>query len=133
MDKLTRSKSLLIELLLAVLFLALSATVILRLFLLAYTAERSAARTNRGTAVAQNWAEKLYAADDAEALLSENGFLSTGNRFLKETEDGLFVEILIKNAETDRGLLRSTEIAVAFDSETLIEIEGRRYMPGEAD
>ena len=129
----TRSKSLLVEMLLAALFLALSATVILRLFLLAHTTARESTLTDRATAVAQNWAERLYAADEAEELLARNGFLAVDEGYQLETEDGLFVEISLENLETDQGLLMSAMISVGSGGEALVGIDRRRYVPGEAD
>lgn len=129
----TRSKSLLVEMLLAALFLAISATVILRLFLLAHTTARQAALTDRATAEAQNWAERLRATDDAEALLVESGFLPTDGSYALGTDDGLFIEIAVQNTETDRGLFNRAEISVTSGGEELAAIESCRYAPGEAD
>ena len=128
-----RSKSLLVEMLIAALFLAISATVILRLFLLAHTTARQGTLVDRATAEAQNWAERLRAADDMEALLAESGFFPGDESYSLETDDGLYVEIFVQNDETDHGRMMRAEISVASGGKELAEIESCRYAPGEAD
>ena len=68
--KVNHLNALLVEILMAVLFFALSATVILQAFASSHDmgnrSNLAAAALNRG----QNLAEQLYAADDMEALLA---------------------------------------------------------------
>ena len=77
MRKNNRSNVLLLEILIAVLFFMLSATVLIRVFA---TARNMTVRSGVETAAladAQNVAETLYSARDVEGVLSEMGFTAS--------------------------------------------------------
>lgn len=133
MERMTRGRALLMELTLAALFLAISATVILRLFLLSHTTARESRLVDLATAEAQNWAERLSCADEADAFLLGKGFRASGEGYVLQADGGLDVLIKLSAQETNQGRLESADISVLNDGETLIEIAQRRYLPGEVD
>ena len=69
-----RSNALLVELLIVVLFFMLAATVLLQVFAAARNQSVEAEQIAGAAAEAQNVADQLYAAQDAEALLQSLGF-----------------------------------------------------------
>ena len=69
-----RSNVLLVEILIAVLFFMLSATVLVRVFATAHNMTVRAGVENQALAEAQNVAEALYAAEDPEAALEAMRF-----------------------------------------------------------
>lgn len=74
MDSRNRSNVLLVEILIAVLFFMLSATVLVRVFVTARNLTVRAGVETQALADAQNVAEALYAADDPDAALQEMQF-----------------------------------------------------------
>lgn len=74
MGKRNRSNVLLVEILIAVLFFMLSATVLVRVFAAARNMTVRAAVETQALAEAQNVADTLYAADDADAALEQLEF-----------------------------------------------------------
>ena len=88
-----RSNVLLLEILIAVLFFMLSATVLMRVFA---TARNMTVRSGVETAAiseAQNVAEALYAADDVERALADMGFSSGHGAWSQDRGDyTLYVE-----------------------------------------
>lgn len=131
MQKRSQGSMLLIELLIVILFFSLSATVILRLFLYAHNTTNQSGLVNEAILEAENWAERLYAADDREQMLSDMGFTEQDDAMVYETESGLFVEISMEEIITDQGLLINSEISVSKGEESLITLPLGRYYPRE--
>ena len=71
------SNVLLVEILIAVLFFMLSATVLVQVFAKAHSMTRRSGVETLALAEAQNVAETLYASGDADAVLGEMGFISS--------------------------------------------------------
>ena len=83
----SRSNVLLVEILIAVLFFMLSATVLVRVFV---TARNMTARSGVESAAvveAQNVAETLYCADDIDQTLAEMDFISSHGAWSKDCGD----------------------------------------------
>ena len=74
MDNRNRSNVLLVEILIAVLFFMLSATVVVQVFVTAHNLTAKAGVETRALAEAQNVAEALYAADDVDEALEALAF-----------------------------------------------------------
>lgn len=127
--KVNHLNALLVEILMAVLFFALSATVILQAFASAHDmgnrSNLTIAALNRG----QNLAEQLYAAGDMEALLAAENFESCGDGCW-HLPVGDFALLVKTGAEaTGAGTLATAEISVARGDEILVEIPCARYVP----
>ena len=71
------SNVLLVEILIAVLFFMLSATVLVQVFATAHNMTRRSGVETLALAEAQNIAETLYAADDMDAALEDMGFVKS--------------------------------------------------------
>ncbi len=87
-----RSNVLLVEILFAVLFFMLSATVIVNVFGASRNMTVRSGVASRAVQEAQNVAEAIYATDDVEQLMQDMGFSSAHGTWLKDSGDySLFV------------------------------------------
>ena len=82
-----RSNILLVEILIAVLFFMLSATVLMRVFGAARNMTVRSGVEARALNEAQNVAEALYAADDVETAMAEMKFVSSHGSWSKDCGD----------------------------------------------
>ena len=88
-----RSNVLLVEILIAVLFFMLSATVLVKVFVTARNMTVRAGVESRAIAEAQNVAESLYASGDIEQMLEGMGFHSShGSWTLDKGDYTLYVD-----------------------------------------
>lgn len=123
-----RQNALLVEIMIAVLFFALSSTVILDAFATAYRQSTYAATRDAAMEDAQNIAESLYVSDDAEAFLVDAGFVEEGGLWKREAEN-FSVQVALSQTKTEAGELHSAVITVLSGEETIFEIPGARYIP----
>jgi hypothetical protein len=82
-----RSNILLVEILIAVLFFMLSATVLVRVFIGARNLTVKSGVESRALVEAQNVAETLYAAEDVDATLEKLSFVSSHGTWSKDCGD----------------------------------------------
>ena len=82
-----RSNILLVEILIAVLFFMLSATVLVRVFIGARNLTVKSGVESRALVEAQNVAEALYASDDPDATLEAMSFSSSHGTWSKDCGD----------------------------------------------
>ena len=130
MTKGGRQSSLLVEIVIAVLFFAMSATVILNVFAAAYRQSSYAGALSASTEEAQDLAERLYLSDDPQAMLAGEEFVQEGDTWhLTADAYDLAVELMSENGEA--GELRTANITVLREGETLIELPLARYIPRE--
>ena len=125
-----RQSSLLAEIVIAVLFFALAATVILDIFAMAYGQSAYAGALNASMADAQNLSERLYASDDAQTLLESEGFVEEDGTWMLEKES-YELHVVLSSEETGAGELRTAHIAVLRGDDTLVELPCARYFPRE--
>ena len=125
-----RQSSLLAEIVIAVLFFALSATVILDVFAMAYGQSAYSGALNESMADAQNLSERIYAADDAAALLESEGFVEEDGTWMLEKES-YDLHVVLSSEETGAGELRTARIVALRGDDTLLDLPCARYFPGE--
>ncbi len=82
-----RSNVLLVEILFAVLFFMLSATVIVNVFVASRNMTVRSGVASRAVQEAQNVAEAIYATDDVEQLMKDMGFSSAHGTWLLDRGD----------------------------------------------
>ncbi|MBR7189024.1 MAG: hypothetical protein IKD53_10785 [Clostridia bacterium] len=104
MDNRNRSNVLLVEILIAVLFFMLSATVVVQVFVTAHNLTAKAGVETRALAEAQNVAEALYAADDVDEALEALAF-SCSHDVWTRAEDGYTLYVEGEETPTDAGAL----------------------------
>ena len=132
-----RQNALLVEIIVAVLFFALSATVILEVFATSYLQTTYADACNKAVAEAQNLAARLYVTDAPEALLESEGFTFDGSiwRHLEdddnESDNNYVLQISLDIAQLEAGEMRSAVITALRGERTILEIPCAHYIPRE--
>jgi len=127
--KVNHLNALLVEILMAVLFFALSAAVILQVFA---TAHDMGNRSDLQTAAlnrAQNLSEQLYAADDMEAMLADARFESCGEGCWHLSEEMFTLLVRTGEEPAPAGTLLTATVSVAREDEILVELPCSRYVP----
>ena len=104
------SNVLLVEILLAVLFFMLSATVLVQVFAGARSLTLRSGVETRALAEAQNVADALYAAEDPEALLEGQEFISSHGAWSRDYGD-FSLYVTLETEETDAGELRVGKVS----------------------
>ncbi len=130
MAKHNQLRALLVEILIAVLFFALSATTLLEVFVGARNQSVRAEVTNEALFAAQNLSDRLYSAEDAEALLTQEGFLQEQDAWTLDCGDYALAVTLGEESVTG-GTLRSARVSAQYGDETLLTLPGARYTPEE--
>ena len=124
-----RSNALLVELLIVVLFFMLAATVLLQVFTGASDQGTRAGKTTQALNAAQNVAERLYSAADAEKALTEMQFSRDGDVWTRD--DGDFVlEAVVAPETRASGVWRAQEVRVTLGEERLVTLPCSRYEEG---
>lgn len=124
-------RALLLETLIAVLFFALCACVLMRTFAAAHRCSLLAGAQSGALLRAEDLAERLSAAPDAESLLRADGFAQeTGVWYLDEA--AWRVEVTVTREQTPAGILTGAQVCVRGQDTVLAELPVARYTPGEA-
>lgn len=123
------ANSLLVEIMIAVLCFALSATVILQTFVAARKQSDEAYDISAWLLKAQNLADRIYAADDPAALEEmQSGKIDESGAVVIQQEDGVCFLVSLNNEKTEAGTLRKSLISVMKDGKTLLELPCTRYV-----
>lgn len=124
-----RGNLLLTELVIVILFFALSATVIIRLFISAYAVSDKSEYISAAVMETGNWAERLRAVDDMEALLLAEGFILVEGEYVATAESGLDLAIKLEVQPADGGSMNIANIRAKRGAEIVCDIECRKYAP----
>ena len=130
MGKGNQLNTLLVEIMIAVLFFALSSTVILETFVVTRNQSRLADVYNVALMEAQNIADKLYASDDVEQTLEQAGFTADGDVWTY-TEQIYNLRVTVTEEETAAGVLMNAEVSAVHLDEAILTLPCARYIPGE--
>ncbi len=131
MDRNNHLSTLLVEILIAVLFFAMAATVLLEAFVVSRRQSAYAGLCGEALCAAQNLADQIYASEDAQALLTQAGFAQEKGVYTQE--NGNFtLAVTLGERQTQAGALREAEVLALRGDEMLIRLPCSRYVPGEA-
>jgi len=123
-------RALLVEIMIAVLFFSLCATVILETFVSARTLGNRAQANTDVLVHMQDMAEQIYAAQDAEALILAAGYVLSDGGWSRTLEDCcVFIER--QDKQTEVGILQNYILTASRDDTCIVEIPCVRYVPGE--
>ena len=114
MRKNNRSNVLLVEILIAVLFFMLSATVLVQVFVTARNLTVRAGVETRALAEAQNLAEVLYAADASEEALTGLGFDSAHGVWTKDYGD-YTLYVALRETEAGAGTMAEGDVRAYYN------------------
>jgi Tfp pilus assembly protein PilV len=126
MNRTHRGNALLVELLIVVLFFMLASTVLLQLFATARRQGAKAEALTEATSWAQNIADALYAAPDAEEELAASGFSRDGEHWVL-TGEALTASVALSREALEAGVLTRYSVSVLDGEEILISLPGVRY------
>lgn len=124
-----RSNALLAELLAVVLFFALSATVLVRIYGAAYEKDRNADACAEALLEARSIADEVYAAPDAAEVLLEHGFEPDGDGIPTLASDRWELKAVIGTESADPGSLRVARVRILVSGEEVAELDASRYLP----
>lgn len=127
MNRNNRTNTLLVELMIVILFFALSVSVLVKMFSAAYTLSDVADVETRSLSVAQNIADEMKAATDAGAYLAENGFSQEGNRYSAEIEEYTIAVTLNEPRPSAPGILTEAALTVIYDDKELFTLDCTKY------
>lgn len=132
-----RQNALLVEIIITVLFFALSATVILEVFSTSYLQTTYADSCNAAVAEAQNLAARMYVSDAPEVLLESEGFVFDGSVWQQlenddeESDNDYVLQISLDTEQTAAGELRTALITALRGERTILELPCAHYVPRE--
>lgn len=126
-----RSNALLVELLIVILFFMLSASVLVQVFGKARNMSARAETIAAALSDAQNVADQLYAAPDADDALSALGFTGEGGEWRRSGSYDLTVSRQEETAEA--GVMRRYEVRVISDGDTLLTLPVARWEEAQAE
>jgi len=128
--KVNHLNALLVEIMMAVLFFALAAAVILDLFAVGHSLSAEADSLGRAVNHVQQLSEQLYAADDMSAVLKQNGFGYVENTWDLICDDYALL-VRLSSEETGAGMLHTAQISAWMDGEEVAVLPCTRYAAGE--
>ena len=122
----SRSNALLVELLIVVMFFMLSSTVLLELYATSRNQSVRAGALTQALNEAQNVADRLYTAKDADAALAEMGFEKAGEIWTKQGE-ACVLKVTSSAETTGAGTLLRQQVSAVQDDETYFTLPVARY------
>lgn len=129
MNKNRSQATLLVEIMIAVLFFALCSTVIMDTFVTAREFSRRSEIEREALLAMQNLTERLYAVDDAEALLESAGFQTADGVWTLE-QDEYRLELVFETEPTAAGTLEVFQLRALRGEQLIAELPGACYLPG---
>lgn len=114
--KYNRSKAILVEILIAVFFFMIAATVLVRVFVTSHRLTVLSGLKTQALSEAQNVADAIYAAEDVDADLRDMGFVLSHGVWTRAAEDGTYtIYVECSETPTETGSLWNGTVR-AFDS-----------------
>jgi hypothetical protein len=124
--------SVLIELMVVILFFALSSVIILRLYTTAHISGNTSLVSTRVLLQAQNWSDMIYSAEDVPSLLLNDGWTANNSQLTLQVDGGLLVVSGMSEETGANGNLFSCEMSAYAGAERIFEYPIVRYMSNEA-
>ena len=125
-------RALLMEIMVAVLFFALCASVLLQTFTAAREYSRRAGVEGEALLQAQSLASLLYVREDTDTALRESGFEERGGVWMRQEEE-YSLTVSGQEEEMSSGTLRTLTVRVLLGETVVAELPAARYTPGEAE
>ena len=130
MGKGNQLNTLLVEIMIAVLFFALSSTVVLETFVVTRNQSRMANVCDEALVEAQNIADRLYATGDISGTLEQAGFTQDGQVWTLQMDEYV-LRVTAQEETTTTGVLLDAEVSAIYNEDTLLTLPCVRYVPGE--
>jgi Tfp pilus assembly protein PilV len=124
-----RANLVLMEMLIALTFFAVSAVICAGVLAQSYTIIHESQNKTRAMYIAQNWAERIAGSDDPLAMLKS---AASAEENVYTIDEGEFsVTAAVDSAATGAGVLLSVDLTVSKGAEALVRLPAGRYIPGE--
>lgn len=123
--------TLLVEIMVAVLFFALCATVLLRTFVSTREYSRRAGVDSVALVEAQDLSERLYVSQDREATLTEDGFAQQDGVWTLDAGD-YRLEVSLGAEDAPAGEMMTATVRALRDDILIVELPVLHYVPREA-
>ena len=126
-----RSNALLVELLIVIMFFMLAATVLLQVFTGASNQSTQSGQMIIALNQAQDLIDRLYASDNPDIILAEEGFslVENTNWAHEDTVRALRTDVQLTEDATEAGLLRYIRVVVKDQKDqALISLNNARYI-----
>ena len=131
----SKSNVLLTELVIVILFFALTAATAMQLFVGSYLKSRHNALVQEASVICQNWVEQLRGVENVEGFLLQNGFIQMGDGFFMFSHDeDTFVRAEVGEEPMGGGVLHYCKMNVGDSregSEPLSALSIATYVPSE--
>ncbi|MDO4355566.1 MAG: type II secretion system protein [Clostridia bacterium] len=129
-----KSGPILMELIVVILFFALSASVILQIFAAAYGQSERTHRLDRALAAVQDWAEQLAEESQMKERLLSDGWQEQPDGSVQwTTEDGVLLTAVFSQEQTDAGALYGARIVASDREEEVFSVPVAHYVAGEVE
>lgn len=126
--KVNHLNALLVEIIMAVLFFALAATVILQGFTAAHDLDNRAEVQTAALNQAQNLAERLYASQDMEKMLAAEQFIAE-NGVWRLTSEDFTLCVQLESEPAPAGVLQTASVTAICADQILVQLPCVRYDP----
>lgn len=130
-----KPNTMLVELVIVILFFAISASVILQLFVAAGSRSAQSTTDSAALLMAEDFAERFAASKlPADAFLEADGFTQEGETYARNAEAGnRTVTLTVSGAdeETGAGVLDTLHLAVYDKERAVLTLPVSRYLPKE--
>lgn len=126
-----RGNTLLVELLVVILFFALSQTIVLQVFTKAQQINHESEATHLALTQARDVAETLAVSDDAQAALAQMGFTADGSGSLVAQGDGYRLTATVSSLTQTTGSITTVTLTAIQNGVEVFSFPATRYKGGK--
>ena len=127
-----KGNTLLIELIIVLLFFALSQTVVVSMFAAAHDKAEHSVMLSSALTFSESVAERLTLEDDPDAALQEAGFAGSDGIYTYTDPHGYDVQVTMRREEKPAGEMLYITVTALHNGEELLTLPVQNYMPKEA-
>jgi len=122
-----KGNALLVELVIVILFFALSQVIVLQAFVKAQQLNHAAEVTSLALLSAEDTAETLAASNDAESTLRSLGYHAVEGQYQTDSKDGYRITADISHFTQPTGVITTVELSAYRDAAKLFTLPAVRY------
>lgn len=128
-----KGNTLLIELIIVLLFFALSQTVVVSMFAAAHDKAERSSLLSSALVYSEGVAERLSIEENPDAALLEMGFAGEDGTYVYANSDGFDVTVTINREEKPAGEMLCITVASSVNGEELVSLPVQQYLPKEGE
>ena len=127
-----KGNTLLMELVIVILFFALSQGIVLKAFVRAQQINHAAEITNLALMRAEDTAETLAVSSNAESALRSLGYTAVDGQYRADSDDGYRITADITHFSQPAGIITTVELSAYRDTAKLFSLPAVRYQEASA-